>query len=151
MDKIELPNEVLLPEVEAILDEGRDVILMTKGCSMLPHIRGGKDSVRLVRCTEPQVGDIVLARVLEGDRYVLHRILAINSGTAVLMGDGNLAGTEHCPLGSIHGRAVEAIGPWGLKRKLGKGKIWVKLLAYRKFLLRCYKFPGWIIRKIKSI
>lgn len=150
MVKVEIPNEELIAEVEDLLAQGREVILMTKGNSMLPHIRGGKDSVRLVRAENPQVGDVVLAQVAP-KKYVLHRLIAISGGEAVLMGDGNLVGTEHCPLAAISGKAVEAIGPRGRSRRIGNGALWIKLLPYRKFLLRCYKFPGWIIRKIRSI
>ena len=147
MDKIEIPNEVLLEEVRSLLDEGREVVLMTKGSSMLPHIRGGKDSVRLVKPEGLNVGDIALARVpVKG--YVLHRIIAMNGDEVTLMGDGNIVGTEICTRGDVFGIATHAIGPMGRERRLGKGRLWVRLLPYRRFLLRCHKLPRWIIKKL---
>ena len=42
-----VPNAILLAEVSALVQEGKQVELLTKGCSMLPFIVGDRDSVRL--------------------------------------------------------------------------------------------------------
>ena len=72
-----LPNVLLLGEVGRLLAEGRDVVLVPKGQSMLPFIRGGTDKVLLRKpsVSELSVGDIVLARK-DGGQYVMHRIIA---------------------------------------------------------------------------
>lgn len=44
MTSINVPNSVLLPEVERLLREGRRVTLRTRGHSMLPFIVGCRDS-----------------------------------------------------------------------------------------------------------
>ena len=97
--KVTMPNAVLLGEVKQFLREGRRVILQVKGNSMLPFIRGGRDSVELTAESSYGIGDIVLAEIDKG-HYVLHRIVAIGGHEAadkvVLMGDGNLRGTEEC-------------------------------------------------------
>lgn len=106
MHKVALPNELLLSEVSSLLSEGREVVLMTKGVSMLPFIIGDRDSVRLVRCPEYRVGDIVLVKLPSGN-WVLHRLFAVeDGGRAILKGDGNLDGVERCRMSDISGRAV---------------------------------------------
>jgi len=88
MDKRVVPNKVLLEEAGLLLEEGREVSFTPLGNSMLPFIRGGKDSVRLCKKPSVEVGDIVLAR-LPG-RYVLHRVVGMEGERLTLMGDGNL-------------------------------------------------------------
>ena len=63
MENRTLPNEVLLGEISALLAEGREVAFTPKGTSMLPFIRGGRDSVTLKKLAEVKVGDIVLVRL----------------------------------------------------------------------------------------
>ena len=105
--KVILPNSVMLGEVSRLLDEGHSVVIMTKGSSMSPFIRGERDSVRLLRRPSVEVGDIVLS-LLPTKRYVLHRVLALDGDNVTLKGDGNLDATESCTLGDIRG-TVEAI------------------------------------------
>ena len=65
MQKLVVPNAILLGEVERLVSEGNSVTLMPKGSSMLPFIRGGKDSVVLVAPGELHPGLIALAEVGE--------------------------------------------------------------------------------------
>ena len=140
MKKMIVPNEILLAEADDLLSKGIEVVLMTKGNSMLPFIRGEKDSVNLKRFGAVEVGDIVLARIAP-QRYVLHRIFAIDGDAVTLMGDGNLVGTESCRLGDILGTVTEIIRPNGSKKKVTKGSLWRKLLPVRRYLL-------WVYRKL---
>ena len=103
---VTLPNDILLGEVRNLIREGRSVIIMTKGLSMLPFIVGKKDSVLLEGCETVKPGDIALAEIGEG-KYVLHRVIAADGGTVTLRGDGNLRGTECCPLSGIVGVVKE--------------------------------------------
>lgn len=106
MNSVSVPNEIMLEEVRRQLALGNKVELLTKGCSMLPFIRGGKDSVRLVN--KPfAVGDAVLAHTVDG-RWVLHRIASIEGELVRLKGDGNLRGEEECLAQNVAG-VVEAI------------------------------------------
>ena len=140
MKKMIVPNEILLAEADDLLSKGIEVVLMTKGNSMLPFIRGEKDSVNLKRFGAVEVGDIVLARIAP-QRYVLHRIFAIDGDVVTLMGDGNLVGTESCRLGDILGTVTEIIRPGGSRKRVTSGALWRKLLPVRRYLL-------WIYRKI---
>lgn len=112
MNKVVVPNRILLAEVENLLREGNTVTLMTKGNSMLPFIRGEKDSVRLEHSETPAVGQAVLARLAPG-HYVLHRLVAVDGQNATLHGDGNLRGDEHCKLSDICGVTTGIVRPNG--------------------------------------
>ncbi len=133
MRTITLPNEALLPEIVALLADGKRVTLKVKGNSMRPFIIGGRDSVALQKEEKYRSGDVVLAE-LSQDRFVLHRIIKIKGNAVVLMGDDNLAGTEKCWLSAVHGRVVFIIRG-GRQVKCGSGCIWRRLLPVRKYLL----------------
>jgi len=132
------PDEQNLAQVLPLLDEGKVVVLkQLKGNSMLPFIRGEKDSVRLRKPEGVKVGDIVLA-VFCG-RPIVHRVIAINGTKVTLMGDGNLEGTEKGNLSDVLGIVDQIISPSGRCRKPGKGRVWRRLLPVRKYLLKVYR------------
>ena len=136
MDKRVVPNTIILEEAGALLNEGRTVRFTPLGSSMLPFIRGGRDSVVLLRKDSVEVGDIVLVR-LPG-RYVLHRVIKLDGNAVTLMGDGNVAGTEECTLSDVMGTAVEIIrGTRSVKP--GKGRFWRALKPIRRYLLAIYR------------
>lgn len=136
-------NNEAIAEVAALLKEGHKVILPVKGQSMLPFIVGNRDSVELVVPDAQQplaIGDAVLAWV-EGCRYVLHRIVSIKNEKLVLMGDGNLAGVEHCELGDVVARAEYVVRPDGKRIDLmsdtarSRWQWWVRLKPVRRWIL----------------
>ncbi len=137
MDRIVLPNDVLLNEVTQLLGEGREVVITPKGRSMLPFIRGEVDRIKLHQPGNLKVGDIVLAYF--EDRYVLHRIIAINGDEITLMGDGNLKGTEQGVRKDVVGKVVEIITPDHRQHKPGKAWLWRHTLFLRKYLLKVYR------------
>jgi hypothetical protein len=137
MDKIVLPNNVLLDEVAQLLGEGREVVMTPKGRSMLPFIRGEVDQIKLRRPDRLEVGDIVLAYF--GNRYLLHRIVAIHGDEIVLMGDGNLRGTEQGDRSHVVGKVVEIITPDQRRHKPGKAWLWRHALFFRKYLMKVYR------------
>ena len=145
MNSIVLPNALMLGEVSRMLDEGHSVVIMTKGVSMLPFIRGGSDSVELVKEESYRLYDIVLAEVAEG-HYVLHRIIDLDADNVTLKGDGNLNGVEHCRLSDIRGRAVSIIGRNGrktdclTKRFYNRSRRWRSApYIYRRCFLAFYR------------
>lgn len=137
MDRIVLPNDVLLNEVAQLLGEGREVVITPKGRSMLPFIRGEVDQIKLRQPDGLRVGDIVLAYF--GNHYVLHRIVAINGEKVVLMGDGNLKGTEQGDRSEVVGKVVEIITPDLRQHKPRKAWLWRHTLFFRKYLLKVYR------------
>ncbi len=133
MDKRTLPNDVLLGEVAAVLDEGREAVIIPTGNSMLPFIRGGVDRVVLRRQERVAVGDIVLVKI--GERYILHRVIAREGDALTLMGDGNVRGTESCRTENVIGTVAEIIRPSGRVRIPGRARLWRMLKPIRRYLL----------------
>ena len=139
-------NDILIPEMVRLLGEGHEVRFTPNGVSMRPWIEGGCDSVVLRRLVRPvKVGDIVLAQcTMPGAptaKYVLHRVVRLeNAGKRiVLMGDGNLAGEEVCASDDILGCVVRIENRRGWRKPLTRGRLWRRLLPYRKQLLWLYR------------
>lgn len=114
-----VPNSIMLGEVSRMIAEGHPVVIMTKGNSMLPFIRGEMDNVELVSPADPKVGDIALGQTAPG-QYVLHRIIAVDGDTFTLKGDGNLRGTETCTRDNICGKVSFILRKGGRKIDCGK-------------------------------
>ena len=140
-------TELLMNEALMLIEEGKRVIVRVKGSSMLPFLRGDKDSIELEKASEIKCGDIVLAYV-EECRFVLHRIIRIDGERVVLMGDGNLKGCEYCRIEDIKAKAVNLIKPakGGYKKisctdrtHMKKADLWKKLLPVRRYILAIYK------------
>lgn len=143
MQRLIVPNHVLLPEVERQLACGTSVTLRVKGNSMLPFIIGDRDSVVLKQTDQPRKGDIVLARLVNGC-YVLHRIVALQGQEVVLRGDANLMGTERCCMDNISGKVIKIIrnGKYvdaDSPIEKCKATLWESALPIRRYLLALYK------------
>ena len=138
MDKKVIANEIILEDAAALMDEGREVTLRPLGSSMLPFIRGGKDSVRLKKMPSVAVGDMLLVR-LQGPRYVLHRLILKEGDRLTLKGDGNLVGTEQCLEKDVLG-TVTAILKGRREIRPGNG-LWWRRLPYivRRVFLGIYR------------
>ena len=71
----EFANDVIIPEIARLLDEGHSVTLTLRGVSMRPFLEDGRDKTILTKPSKPvRVGDVVLAEV-SSRRYALHRIV----------------------------------------------------------------------------
>lgn len=137
------PNHILIPEVERLVNEGICVTMRVKGNSMLPFIRGDRDSVELRKAKPLRTKSIVLARLADGS-YVVHRIVKLSGDDVVLMGDGNLLGREHCKRTDVmaevtqilrNGKAVSC----SCRSERAKASIWMTLLCMRRYLLAIYR------------
>ncbi len=141
--KVIVSNELLLDDACKLLSEGKSVTLKVKGNSMLPFIVGGRDFVVLSKQMSYGVGDAVLAKTNVGI-YVVHRIIKMSDDGFILMGDGNLVGTESCSDDDIYGlveevvRGEKTINCQTLFYRL-KIKIWVRLFFLRRYLLGLYR------------
>lgn len=143
IEKKTLPNDILLGEVSRLVAEGESVTIMTKGVSMHPFIRGGRDSVRLEKPSVLKPGMIALAQIRPGV-YVLHRIIAMEGDEVTLMGDGNIAGVEKCRICDVKAVVASVIKPRGeVDPSSGKhqrqARIWKSLLPARRWLLAVYR------------
>ncbi len=137
MDKRIVANEILLEDAATLMKEGREVTIRPLGSSMLPFIRGGKDSVRMKKMPTVAVGDMLLVR-LPGPRYVLHRLIEKDGTQLTLMGDGNLQGTEHCTEADVLG-TVTAIERGKRVVIPGNGLWWRRLKPIRRYILAIYR------------
>ena len=136
-------DDLLMTEICRQLADGLKVEFTPKGVSMLPFIRGGRDSVVLAKPGELLEGDIVLAHLQSG-AYVLHRIIRIEGSRVILMGDGNIRGVEKCNVEDViavsekivrDGKEVECRSDKHLRR----AAVWRKLMPVRRCLLAIYK------------
>ena len=135
----------IIEEAIRLVKEGVNVTLPVNGNSMLPFIIGGKESVILHRPGGiVDVGDVVLAWV-DGNRYVVHRIIKLDYDRVTLMGDGNVAVTEHCRLNDIKARVTHVVNADNKERDLHNrwrmhaAKLWYWLRPVRRYLLAIYR------------
>lgn len=143
MKTISIPNAVILEEARKLIDDGIEVTIKTKGVSMLPFIRGDRDSAVLVKCPDPQEWDIVLAKVSDG-RYVLHRVIRREGDLLTLMGDGSIKAKERCSVSDVIGKTVRIETPGKSidctsETEKRKAAIWRKLLPLRRYILFIYR------------
>ena len=131
-------NDILIPEMGILLKEGKEVRFTPTGVSMRPFIEGEHDTVVLRHLPLVRVGDIVLATVNE-NKYVLHRVIAIDGDAITLQGDGNLSGTEQCQSKNVLGTVVQIIRPNGKAKRITRGRLWYYLRPFRKLLLKIYR------------
>ena len=139
-----ITDAVILDEAVRLVSDGVSVTLPVNGRSMLPFIIGGQESVILQKPDTVQVGDVVLPWV-EGCRWVVHRIIRIDSDRVTLMGDGNIVGTEHCTVADVKARVTHVVDVKGQPhdiynrwRTLG-AKVWWRLRPIRRYLLFIYR------------
>ena len=142
---ITLPNDVMLGGVKELLAEGRQVVIMTKGVSMLPFIVGKRDSVVLEKRPSVAPGDIALAEITPG-HYVLHRVREVTDDAVVLQGDGNYRGQEKCKLENIAGTVVAVQTPGKPDRnpyapvEMRRWRRWTRIPAIvRRYYLAIYR------------
>lgn len=148
-----LPNETAIAAVAELIKEGRHVVLPVKGYSMLPFIIGGKERVELVARPRYVVGDVVLAWV-NGDHHVVHRVIAADGDRLTLLGDGNIAGLEHCLQADVIARAEVVVSPDDRRRSLytpGRmrfWRLWNAMRPIRRWILAVYR-RTWLRYELK--
>jgi hypothetical protein len=137
-------DKVIIEEAIRLVADGVSVTLPVDGRSMLPFIIGGRESVILQKPEMLKRGDVVLAWV-EGNRYVVHRIIRIDGNQVTLMGDGNLSGVERCTLGDVKAKATHVVSADEKRHDLYNGwrcmaaKVWWTLRPIRRYLLAIYR------------
>ncbi|MCR4603489.1 MAG: S24/S26 family peptidase [Prevotella sp.] len=139
-----MTDSEIIESAIALVDEGMHVTFPVRGWSMLPFIIGGKESVVLQKPDNVHVGHVVLAWV-DGCRYVVHRIIAIEDDKVTLMGDGNIAGKEYCLLKDLKALASHVVDRRGRQHDLYSKwrrmavRLWWWLRPVRRYLLFIYK------------
>lgn len=141
---MEISDEIIIQEAIRLVNEGVSVTFPVKGSSMLPFIIGGRESIILQKPQEVKVGQVVLAWV-DDTRYVVHRIIRLEGGHVILMGDGNIRGTEHCSLNDIKALATHVVDANGTAHELYNrwrtraARAWFYLLPIRRYILGIYR------------
>ena len=131
-------NNILIPEIQRLIQQGHMVEFRPHGYSMRPFIEPDRHKVLLKACKHPQVGMIVLAKIDE--HYVLHRIYHIQRNTIILQGDGNLSGQEQCTAQDIIGRVVQLKTIEGKRLRLTRASLWRRLpVAIKRLYLKIYR------------
>ena len=132
---MERENVVVYRDLDALKD-GKVIVLVPQGISMLPFIKGGVDQVYLLKKEKVAVGDIVLVEY--HGKHILHRVYAVDGEKITLMGDGNLEGTEQVAADEVLGTVVEIVHD-GRHLKPKKAWLWRHLLPIRRYLLKIHR------------
>lgn len=132
---MEQENVVVHRDLDALKD-GKVIALVPQGISMLPFIEGGVDQVYLLKKEKVAVGDIVLVEY--HGKHILHRVYAIAGEQLILMGDGNLEGTERVAKDEVLGTVVDIVHD-GRHLKPKKAWLWRHLLPMRRYLLKIHR------------
>lgn len=82
-----LPMQELVELVKLQLSEGGFAKLTVTGCSMLPMLRDGRDTVDLIPVDKLQKKGAVILYRRENGQYVLHRIIQVCGGSYICSGD----------------------------------------------------------------
>ena len=135
-----MTDDVIIKEAVRLVQDGVSVTFPVKGRSMLPFIFGGRESVILQKPQDLQRGQVVLAEIAP-DRYVVHRIIKVETDRITLMGDGNICGTESCPPDKVLAIATHVVDEKGNRRPLyskarnAKAKLWYHIRPLRRYIL----------------
>lgn len=147
MQKMVIPNDILIPQIVRQVNTGHTVTLPLKGFSMRPFLQNGRDKALLKKAANPKVGDPVLAKVEPG-RYVLHRIVKIDGKAVTLLGDGNLA-PEHCTTNDLQASVIgfyrkgrKKLDPTDGWKWKSYSRIWMALRPVRRYLLAACRIIG---------
>lgn len=134
-----VPNDEFFSVVLETLADGCTANIPVKGVSMLPFIVPDRDKVVLeAPAGSFRRGDIVLFR-FKGN-YVLHRVMETDGENYVMMGDGNVAGTESCTAADIKAKAIAVVrngksfDPYS-KSWMRRWHVWMALKPIRRYLL----------------
>ena len=153
MEKLIINNDILFSKVVELLREGKTVTIPVKGVSMLPFIKGERDSVELESLCgvgggrSVSRGDIVLFRY--AGRYILHRVLDPSGEKIVIRGDGVPEGCEYPAREDVFGRVKRIIkkgerpvDPYTGGR-MAVWRIWELMRPLRRYMLALYRRLVW--------
>ena len=144
MQRISVENNVFLPQVVQLIEEGHKATIIARGNSMRPFIEDGRDKLVFGKVDCLAVGDVVLAEVTEG-HFVCHRIEKLENGVVTMRGDGNVVGTEVFPETNVRAKLVQVVRK-GKTYTLASSTlwrcysaVWPKLFPMRRYLLALYR------------
>lgn len=142
---LETNNTLGTKEWYALISQGADALLTVRpsGTSMLPLIRGGKDTVLVAPLKrDPVKGDILLFHRFDG-KDILHRVWKIKDGSIIMLGDGSIGPDKPITKSDILGIAVTLIRD-GKTIPLDTRSCRIRGRIHQKFL-----FPRNLLRRIR--
>ena len=80
--------EELRPVIDEQLRQGKDVTFRIKGNSMFPFLHSGKTDVTLTSAPKGCLRNDVILFQTDGGKYIMHRIVRVEQGYYITMGDG---------------------------------------------------------------
>lgn len=138
-----LPAEELMQPLLQLLEETDAVPLVISGNSMSPFLAHGRDTVYLSKVTKPlKRGDMILYRRTNG-RYILHRIVKVESDSFCLVGDAQ----NYVESGIRQDQVLARVSWVRRKGKIQKPgcfwweffeKVWIRLVPLRPVLMKGY-------------
>jgi len=144
MQRRSLANEVFLPEVVKLIEEGHLATIIARGNSMMPFVEDSRDLLVLGKADHLAVGDVILAEVTE-KHFVCHRIEKMENGIVTMRGDGNIKGTEVFPITCVRAKLVKIVRK-NKTYELATSRawrmysaVWPRLLPIRRYLLALYR------------
>ena len=146
MKTLVIPNDIIIPEIKRIIDEGRPVTFRVRGYSMRPFLEDCRDKVLLEPCRKSvKRGDVLLVED-HPSHYVLHRVIKVDGRNITLKGDGNVRGTETCKTENLiaiatgfqrKGRSeIDSVEGWKWKTY---SFIWMHTTLLRRVMLAVYR------------
>ncbi len=140
----QFPNEIFIPEIVKMMNEGHTITLRLRGVSMRPFLEDNRDKALMEKAHDIKVGDPVLAEIAPR-HFVLHRIVKIDGENVTLRGDGNL-GYEYCKIEDVKGSVIGFYRKGRNKMDLTAGRkwktyswCWMHLSPIRRYLLGIYR------------
>lgn len=138
-----ISTQKLIPFMQELLSEGKNVVFTVKGGSMVPFLGDIRDSAVVSPIKSPlEKGDIVFYRRRNGD-YVMHRIYRIKGGKYYMVGDAQTEIEGPLDREQIFGVINEVVRK-GKKIKNGDPfwnffkYVWLFLRPFRRMILRIY-------------
>lgn len=144
MEKLTVQNDIFLPQVVELIEEGHMVTIYARGNSMRPFIEDSRDELVFGKVDKLSVGDVILAEVTKG-HFVCHRIVKMGKGIVTMQGDGNIFGTETFPITHVRAKLIK-VNRKGKTYVLSTSKtwriysaLWPRLRPIRRYLLGLYR------------
>jgi len=147
-----LPSRTLMPVIREALTRGQRVRMTVTGSSMWPFVCDS-DVLELEPAPAPRLGDMVLVQTNargEADRYVLHRVVRVDGGTAFFVrGDAQPQGEGPFAPDALVGRVTTLWRngrPRDQKRGLWRlaGLVWMRYSSFGSW-------PFWLAARIRGV
>ena len=139
---LQIPNDQFFSWVESEIARGRSVRFRSKGVSMHPFIRDGKDEILLSPCTASELAPMDVVLFKYRGVHMLHRIIQREGNRLTIKGDGSYTTEEKCTVEDVVGRVETIIRPSGKIISVDSWKwklyslLWNKMGVLRNPILR---------------